>query len=358
MLNKKCGLIWGGELDDRKLKILAAIVDEYILTGEPVGSKVIMNKLDIKISAATIRNEMATLEHLGYLEQPHTSAGRVPTFNGFRLYIDKVLCTSPLSDEEKAMLDSMIEADNLTEEGIIEQASNALAEITKCLSVATTTVPKFSVISKVEVIPTGRRLYVLLMITTSGNVKNKVCRLEFDLTDEQLQFFTEFMNENLEGVALDNISDELMQKLILAMGTYMMTLTPLVSGIYQMSQDLMEEEVVLSGEKNLLTCKDFDQNEIIEFIENKKEFTKLLDESFNGLHVMFSKENDTFAINNSSIITSTIKKGDKNVGTLGVIGPMRLDYKKIIPYIEYFSNKVSELLTNEEDENDENKKGG
>lgn len=345
-------------MDDRKLKILSAIVDEYILTGDPVGSKVIMNKLDIKFSAATIRNEMSTLEHMGFLEQPHTSAGRIPTFNGFRVYVDRIMSTNPLSDDEMKLLDGMIQYEDLSDEGIIEQASTALAEITKCLSVATTAVPKFSLISKVEVIPTGKRLYVLLMITTSGNIKNKVCRLEFDLTNEQLKFFTEFMNENLEGVALDNISDEMMQKLVLAMGTYMMTLTPLVTGLYQMSQDMMEEEVVISGEKNLLTCKDFDQNEIIEFIENKNEFTKLLDESFSGLNVMFSKEKDTFVINNSSIITSTIKKGKKNVGTLGVIGPMRLDYKKIIPYIEYFSNKVSELISDDDDENDKSKKGG
>ena len=345
-------------MDDRKLKILSAIVDEYILTGDPVGSKVIMNKLDINISAATIRNEMAALEHMGFLEQPHTSAGRIPTFNGFRVYVDRIVCTNPLSDDEMKVLDSMINSDNLTDEGIIEHASTALAEITKCLSVATTSVPKFSVVSKVEVIPTGKRLYVLLMITTSGNIKNKVCRLEFDLTDEQLKFFEEFMSENLEGVALDNISDEMMQKLVLAMGTYMMTLTPLVTGLYEMSQDMMEEEVVISGEKNLLTCKDFDQNEIIEFMENKNEYTKLLDESFSGLHVMFSKEKDTFVINNSSIITSTIKKGEKNVGTLGVIGPMRLDYKKIIPYIEYFSNKVAERITDQDEEYKESQKGG
>ena len=158
------------------------------------------------------------------------------------------------------------------------------------------------------------------------------------------------MNENLEGLSLDNVSDELMQKLVLAMGTYMLTLSPLLTGLYQMSQDLLEQEVVITGEKNLLTCKDFDKNEIIKFIENKNEFATLLDESFSGLHVMFSKEEDRFIINNSSIITSPITKGGKNVGTLGVIGPMRLDYAKIIPYIQYFTDKISELITDDDEE--------
>ncbi len=342
-------------MDERKLKILAAIIDEYILTGEPVGSKVIMNLIDLNVSAATIRNEMASLEQLGYLEQPHTSAGRIPTFSGFRLYIDKIMCKSTLPDEEIQRLDKLLDFDDFSEDVIIEKASNALAEITKCAIVSTNINPKFSVISKVQVIPTGRRLYVILMITSSGNIKNKVCRLEFDLTDEQLSFFAEFVSENLEGLTLDDVSEDFMNKIAVAMGTYMLTLTPLMSSILKMSQDMLSLEVKLSGEQNLLACKDFEQNEIIKFIENKNEFLELLDQSFSDLQIIFSQENDesdgnTFSIHNSSIITSPIKKKGNSIASLGIIGPMRLDYAKIIPYVEYFSQKISEILEDEDDE--------
>ncbi|MEG0615648.1 MAG: heat-inducible transcriptional repressor HrcA, partial [Oscillospiraceae bacterium] len=299
----------------------------------------------------TIRNDMAMLEQLGYLEQPHTSAGRIPTYNGFRLYIDKLMPNQPLSNEEKTKLDKMLDTSNPTEEALMQSATKALAELTKCAAAVVNVSPQYSVISKVEVIPTGKRLYVLLLITSSGNIKNKVCRLEFDLTNEQLDFFASFMKENLQGVQLDTFSDEMVQQLILAMGTYMMTLTPLIQAVYDLTKDMMTKEISMTGEGNLLSCKDFDQTEIIRFLENKNEVSSLLDDSFSGLQVMFSQENDSFIINNSSVIMSQVHKDGKNAGSLGVIGPMRLDYAKIIPYIEYFAEKISDIITDDDDNN-------
>ena len=192
-------------MNSRKLKILAAVVDEYIRTGEPVGSKAISKLDNINVSAATIRNDMAALEQLGYLEQPHTSAGRIPTFSGYRLYIDELMNPSALSDEEKIRLDRMLGGKDTPEELLIQNAATALTEITQCAAVVTNSVPRFSVISKVEVIPTGKRLYVILLITSNGSIKNKACRLEFDLNHEQLEFFTHYIEENLSVVYVEEL---------------------------------------------------------------------------------------------------------------------------------------------------------
>ena len=154
-------------LDARKLDILKLVVDRYIRTGEPVGSKAIADALEYSVSSATIRNDMAALEQLGYLEQPHTSAGRIPSYRGYRYYIA-----------------------NLMTRELISNATDLLAQITDCAIVSTTNRMDFSVITRIEVIPAGRRLYALLMITSGGAVENRVCRLEFDLTDEQVAFFT------------------------------------------------------------------------------------------------------------------------------------------------------------------------
>lgn len=337
-------------MDSRKLKILTAVVDEYILTGEPVGSKAIMKS--VKASSATIRNEMAELEKQGYLEQPHTSAGRIPTYNGYRLYVDSLMKHNQLSDDEKKYLDSMIPETAVTEEELVQSVSVALAELTQCATVVANSSPRFSLISKVEVIPTGKRMYVILMITSNGKIKNKVCRLEFDLTNEQLEFFDNFMQTNLQGIALEEISDEFFDNIKTAMGTYMMSLSPLVSEILQLSKELVAQDVMVKGEKNLLTCKDFNQNEIISFLDNKREITKFIDDTFSGLQVMFSPEQDSFVIHNSSIITSPFSKGGRNVGALGLIGPMRLDYAKFIPYLEYFTGRITDLLS-ERDNDDE-----
>lgn len=337
-------------MDDRKLKILAAVVDEYITTGEPVGSKAIASLPHINVSAATVRNDMAVLEQMGYLEQPHTSAGRIPTFTGYRLYIEEVMQKNTLSDEEIQRLDSMLdESENITEELIIQSASKALAELTQCAAVVSNSAPKYSVISKVEVIPTGKRLYVILLITSNGSIKNKACRLEFDLSHEQLDYFTKFAEQNLKGVSIEELSDEMLNRLVEAMGAYMISLSPLVQGIYELSKGLLQEELTISGERNLLSCNELDKMDVIRFMEHKSELEGILNDSFSGIHVVFSQENDKFVIGNSSMIVSNYQKGDKTVGSLGVIGPMRLDYAKIIPYIEYFSNKISDLISDDKE---------
>ena len=297
-------------MDDRKLKILAAVVDEYVRTGEPVGSKAISKLDNINVSAATIRNDMAALEQLGYLEQPHTSAGRIPTFAGYRLYIDELMTLPSLSDEEKSRLDNMLGDKNTPEELLVQNAATALTEITQCAAVVTNSVPRFSVISKVEVIPTGKRLYVILLITSNGSIKNKACRLEFDLNNEQLEFFTHYIEENLNGVSVDELSEEMFNNMVAAVSAYMISLSPLI----------------------------------------KDNLTDMLEDTFSGIQVKFGSENNSFAIGNSSLIVSKYRKNGEEAGSLGVIGPMRVNYKKIIPYVDYLTQKISYLMSGDGDD--------
>ena len=242
-------------MDERKLKIRAAVVDEYVRTGEPVGSKVISKLDNIKVSSATIRNDMAALEQMGYLEQPHTSAGRIPTFAGYRLYIDELMTLPDLPDEEKSRLDGLLGDKDTPEELLVQNAAAALTEITQCAAVVTNSAPRFSVISKVEVIPTGKRLYVILLITSNGSIKNKACRLEFDLSHEQLEFFTHYIEENLNGVSVEQLSEEMFDKMVAAVSAYMVSLSPLVKGICELSEDLRQQELTLSGGEKLLSCR-------------------------------------------------------------------------------------------------------
>ena len=328
------------------MKILAAIVDEYIRTGEPVGSKALAQRDDISVSSATIRNTMAALEQEGYLDHPHTSAGRVPTFKGYRFYIDNLMSPEPIEQDKLTEIDRMLD-EEVTEEAIIESASTALAEITKCATFSTNHVSKFSVISKVDVIPTGRRMYVLLLITSNGAIKNRVCRMEFDLSNEQMSDFTAFLNENLRGVNLEEMSEDYIENLSAAMGSYMMSLAPLLHAVYELSEEMMRESIDVKGEKNLLACSDFPMQDVMKFLEQKNELSGMLDSALSGINIRFGAESDTFAISNSTLVSASYYKDGKPAGTLGVIGPMRLDYRKVIPYIEYLSNKVTRMLSDE-----------
>ncbi|MDE7229006.1 MAG: heat-inducible transcriptional repressor HrcA [Oscillospiraceae bacterium] len=332
-------------MDSRAARILAAIIDDYIRTGEPVGSKALAEKPEIGVSSATIRNTMAALEQDGYLDHPHTSAGRVPTYKGFRYYIENLMAPEPINPEQINVIDSLLEGDAFTDDAIIQNASTALAEITKCATIATNHSSKFSAITKVDVIPTGRRMYVLLMITSNGAIKNKVCRMEFDLTDEQTADFTRFLNEHLSGVNLENMSKEYIDDLSAALSGYMLSMSPLLHAVFELSEEMMRDSVEVKGEANLLACGDFPMEDVMKFIEHKAELSGLLDSAFSGINIKFGEEDGTFAISNGAMVSASYYKDGKPAGTLGVVGPMRLDYRKVIPYIEYLSRKVTRLLS-------------
>ncbi len=337
-------------MEKRTLKILETVVDEYIRTGEPVGSKTVQEILEPKVSSATIRGEMAMLEQMGYLEHPHTSAGRIPTFSGYRFYIETFMPENKLSEEQKEQIDKIFEGiDYDSTDELIANAGKALAQVTKCAIVTANETGKFSVITKVEVIPTGRRLYVLLLITSGGSIKNRVCRLQFDLTQEQMDFFAKFAEENLTGINLESISPEFMDNLSAALGSYMMTLSPLMQGIAEMTQEITKE-VDVKGEGNLLACSQFQGREIAAMLENKDKFAEILNGAFSGINIMFGQEKDTFIVSNSSIISTSFEKDGKKAGSFGVIGPVRIDYKTVIPYLEYFSSKITDILNSEEEE--------
>ncbi len=332
-------------MERRAYKILDIIVDEYIRTGEPIGSKTVQELLDIKVSPATVRNEMAALEQQGLLEHPHTSAGRVPTYKGLRLYISR-LAEKDIPEADKQEIDRIFDGfEGMTDEVMIENAAHALSEFTKCAIVSSNDSGKFSVITKVEVIPSGRRMYVLVMMTSGGGVKNRVCRLSFDLTHDQMDFFRSFVNENLQGVNLSELSDDFMDSLTAALGSYMLSLSPLLKGIAELSADMINERVQIQGEENLIECDELKGTEIAAVLRQKEALTAAFDSTFSGINVLFGRENDTFVISNAGMITGTFSKDGENVGGFGAIGPMRLEYKKIIPYIEYFTDKVTDLLS-------------
>ncbi len=332
-------------LDERKLLVLSAIVDAYIKTGEPVGSKTILQNSNLNVSSATIRNDMAALEKMGFLEQPHTSAGRIPSYLGYRMYIEKLMHPHVLSQKEKRQIDEMLSGNHATAETVVENAVEALSDLTQLAVVNASNTPHFSVITKVEVIPAGRKLYALLMITSAGTVKNKLCRLEFDLSDEQLQFFADFINKNLQGTNLEDLTPAMLQNLAIALGSYMISLSPLLYAVYELSEEFMQNNVQIKGEQKLLEQKDINSLEIVRFFHEKQELANLLSNALNGIQVIFGKENDTFSVTNSSMILSPYQVGKEPGGSFGVVGPLRLDYAKVIPYMQYFSESVTKLLS-------------
>ena len=330
-------------MDRRKLKILAAVVERHINTGEPVGSKSVSNMLDVSISSATIRSEMALLEEEGYLQQPHASAGRVPTALGYHIYIKKIMNPVKLSDEEKQLVDNMLVKEEITTGALIDNAVNALAELTGYAAVKLVNIPEFTIITKVEVIPAGKRLYALLMITSKGEVINKVCRTHFDLTNEQISVFTDIMNKNLSGLKIPELDAHILKNIAAALGGYIFALSPLLYSIAELSNELNKSSVEIKGGTKLFDDPDIDSHELLRLFAQKDTLTSILQSSLNGINVVFGKEKDEFLVTNSSLILAKYtESGVPN--PFGILGPMRIDYAKIIPYVDYFAENITNAI--------------
>lgn len=331
-------------VDERKMRILCAVVDEYIKTGEPVGSNAVLKQLGVSVSSATVRNDMSYLEQRGFLEQPHTSAGRVPTYLGYRFYIERLMSPKPLSNNEKALIDGLLGQHNITAESIVENATTILSDLTELAVVSKSSTPIFSIITRVEVIPAGKRLYALLIITSAGTIKNKICRIEFDISNEQLHYFARFINEHLTGLNVDKLTPAMLQNLAVALGGYMMSLSPLLHAVYELSEEMTRTDVHLTGEQRLVD-KGVRAEDVVSLLAHKNQLDQLLSVAFDGISVVFGKENESFAVTNSSMILSPYKQLDETAGSLGVIGPLRVDYAKVIPHIEYISQRMTKLLS-------------
>jgi len=333
------------QIDERKRRILQTVVDEYIRTGEPVGSNAVLIKMGMNVSSATVRNDMAFLERLGLLEQPHTSAGRVPTYEGYRFYIDHLMTAKPLTAREKRLIDSLLSQNDVTVNSVVDNAVNVLSELTNLTVVSQNNLPVFSVITRVEVIPAGRRLYALLIITSAGMVQNKICRMEFDLSYEQLEFFQRFINDHLGGMNVDRLTPAMLQNLAVALGSYMMALSPLLHAVYELSEEMAKVDVNLKGEQKLLVEESLRPEEVIRLLAHKEALAGLLGSAFDGVNVVFGEENASFAVSNSSLIVSPYKINDRQGGSMGVIGPIRVDYAKVIPHLQYITESVTRLLS-------------
>ncbi len=334
-------------IDDRKKRILAAIVEEYIRTGEPVGSKTLLRVADLNVSSATIRNDMAELFDEGLLEQPHTSAGRIPSHLGYRRYIDSLMCCKPLSEEEKANIDALFNVRDPDPDKLLEDAAEVLAEYTKCAAVVASATPKHVSVKKIDLVPVDSRTVVLILLSSNGVIKSKVCRTNFLLTPDITDFFRKFATDRFCNRTLNEISSWYVNSGAISLGEYSRLFTPLIASIYELCQEVWAGQFFVHGETNLLSYGEFEKiaHDLLTFISSKNEMTALLDRMAFGVDVKIGKENSSYELSGASIVVANYSAGEDNRGAVGVIGPVRLDYRTLIPHIEYFARTLGNLLS-------------
>ncbi len=335
------------ELDARKLDILRAVVKTYIATSLPVGSKVVSSMLEIPVSSATIRNEMAALIKLGYLEQPHTSAGRVPSHRGIRLYLNELMHTEPLEQEDRDLIDSYFNIRDPDPIRLLSECGKMLCYLTDCAAVVTTIAPRGAQVAKIDVIQISKKNFLLLLVTSSGQVRSKRCSLELDMPFEALAFFTRLVNDRFCGLKLTRITRELIQAIAVQLGEYTLMFTPLLVQIYDLAQSACRDNIYLTGETNLLAYKEFDgrARELLSFLENKEELLEILSHAVHPINILIGRETQKEELTDVSIVAARYTVPDYMAGCVGVVGPSRMDYPRLLPKIEYFSSVLSKILT-------------
>lgn len=336
------------ELNERKQKILTAIIDSYIQTGEPVGSKALVELLDNAVSSATIRNEMAELASWGYLEQPHTSAGRIPTAKAFRLYIDKLMHRHPLTEEDQRDIDEMLAGSAGDPERLIGEASQALAETTGCAAVSTTLSEQGTVIRRIEIMQVSPRMAALLLMTGSGVLRSRVCRFDADVSADMLQTLCNALVDKFFGCQLADMGVPQVQNLLVSLGDNGLVCAPALSAFYDLVQESAEAEVLLKGQLNLLQHPDYELDRaraLLGFLAQRDQLIDMLAAHSGGLRVVLGSESPRPELTGSSIILTRYFLGDRADGALGLIGPLRMDYAATIPRLEYFAKAVGRLLS-------------
>ena len=340
-------------LTPRKLQVLAAIVDLYIKNGEPVGSKAVCNLLGNAYSSATIRNDMSELSEQGYLEQPHTSAGRIPSHKGYRLYIDRLMQPKPLSERDKQELQDLFPHDVGEPEELVNAVGRALAEFTRYASIATTPVDEEARIQRIELIPMTKRLFLFVLLTSAGLMKSRPAKLDNELTTEQLELFIRCANAQLEGMLVSHVTPATTQTMAAALGEHALSLAPLMDVLSELVREATESQIKLGGEANLLIHRELGHNkarELLQFLARHDLLLSLLSRSDHHTNVFIGEETQEDALDHSSIVSSQYRLGGKDLGYIGIIGPTRMDYSRLIPSIEYFATLMGQFLAEATDQ--------
>ncbi|MBQ7708005.1 MAG: heat-inducible transcription repressor HrcA [Lachnospiraceae bacterium] len=346
------------ELDERKKTILKLIIATYLETGEPVGSRTISKFNDLNLSSATIRNEMADLEELGYIVQPHTSAGRIPTDKGYRFYVDNLMEEKEEAQIEKSTLLERVDRMEL----LLKQVAKVLAYNTNYATLVTAPnyrkTVKFIQLSKVD------EQTLLAVIVIEGNlIKNQIIPIDTMLDNEDVLKFNILLNTFLQGASLEDINLEMINAMKKQSGDYSVILDQIFQGIIEAVHEANELEIYTSGATNILKYPEIGDirrtSELLEKFEDKEELSHLIEEKAGNkdesgdIQVYIGEENAVQNMEDCSIVTATYKMPEGATGTIGILGPKRMDYKKVVSTLKNLTIELDDIFNKRKGVNDD-----
>lgn len=337
------------ELDERKKKILQAVIRNYLETGEPVGSRTISKYTDLNLSSATIRNEMADLEEMGYILQPHTSAGRIPSDKGYRFYVDAMM--EEKQRETVEMQEMLVERQDKMET-LLKQVAKVLAHNTQYATMISAPQTKRSKLKFIQLSRVDAH-QILAVIVIEGNViKNNILSVDEELSDETLLKLNILLNTNLNGLSIDEISLGMISVMKQQAGIHSDIVSEVIDAVAEAIRAEEDLEIYTSGTNNIFRYPELaDQekaSELINTFEEKQQLGELLQETSDnaentGIQVYIGEESPVQSMRDCSVVTATYELGDGMKGTIGIVGPKRMDYDKVVGTLRTIQTQLDEL---------------
>ncbi len=337
-------------LSERMRRILEVIIEDYILTAEPVGSRTISKKSDLNLSPATIRNIMSDLEELGLLSQPYTSAGRMPTERGLRFYVDSIINVHELSDQEQQEIRSKYLSHLIEGPDLFREMSRILSLSSHYLGIVWTPRMSSVVLRHIEFVKSRRHLVLAILVSTTGLVHNRIVEVEEDFSQSELNHLSDYLNSFLAGLTLYQVREKLLEQMRVAKNAYDRLLEQALKLGEKAFSYLDDTDVFIEGKTNILNEPEFSNvsrmTDLFRTFEEKATMVKLLDKFLDpkGVQIAIGSESQVQEMETCSVVTSTYSCSGEVLGVLGVIGPRRMNYSRVIPLVGYTAKLLTEIL--------------
>jgi len=335
---------------ERMRQVLQIIIEDYIVAGEPVGSKTVSMESALHLSPASIRNIMVDLEEIGLVYQPHISAGRVPTEKGFRFYVDFILNVHELDERERQLIRSRVASLQAETAGLFREASRILSSVSHHLGVVWAPRMELAVLQHIEFVKLKRHLILALLVNTSGIVQNRVIEAKEDYSQSELDSFSEYLNSFLSGLTLRQVREKILEQMRLEKIAYDRLFDQALKLSQKAFSSVEDADVFIDGRTNILEEPEFSDvssmRDLFRAFEEKATMIRLLDKCLEpqGVKIAIGSESQIREMETCSLITSTYSLGGKVLGALGVIGPRRMNYSRVIPLVDYTAKLVTEIL--------------
>ena len=341
------------ELTERKKKVLRSVVDLYIRTAEPVGSKAITELPDMKYSSATIRNEMADLTDMGYLEQPHTSAGRIPSAAGYRLYVDELMLDYRLTMDETHSINAAIEEKMQRVDKMVEKVAKLVSQATDLPAISVASRFGGATVKRFELLLAGEGSIILVLMLTSDEVFNKLIKLPLDITDSDLKILSALLNATMTEITSEEYTAELMERVMRSAGAAAGLVPVIVDFTAETLHRQASTNMAVAGQMRLLgqpEYRNIDKAQRVLTTLDEESLSNLpaIMQNANGTKVLVGPENVAQELKDTSVVMTKFDIGDGMQGMIGVVGPTRMDYAKVTARLSYFAESLSKLFAKPE----------